>query len=227
MTPPESTQQEQLKEKDVLIIDYDIGNLLSITNALDFLGYTYIISNKVSDIIAAKAYILPGVGAFNEAMQNLNNLQIIPTLTQEVVIKKKPLLGICLGMQILAQSSTENGNHQGLGWIPGKVIKIPQAGNLKVPQVGWNTLTITIKDPLFSRVPDSPHFYFDHSYHFLSDAEFIAATCQYGSTITAAVRKENIFGVQFHPEKSQNNGLKMYRSFFNYIKQTTLEQNTP
>jgi imidazole glycerol-phosphate synthase subunit HisH len=209
---------DDIKPKDVLIIDYGVGNILSITNALDYLGYTYQISNSKKDIINAKAYILPGVGAFSEAMNNLHELNLIPILEQEVLIKKKPILGICLGMQILAQDSQENGFHQGLGWIKGHILKINPSIEYKVPHVGWNDVIAKKESPLVMQNGSVSHFYFDHSYHFVADENVVVGTCQHGNEITAAIQKENIFGVQFHPEKSQTAGLKLYRRFFNHIK---------
>jgi imidazole glycerol-phosphate synthase subunit HisH len=211
-----------LLKKYVLIIDYGVGNILSIVNALNFLGYNFIVSNKKEDIINACAYILPGVGAFAEAMNNLHQLKIINVLHEQVFINKKPILGICLGMQMLAESSEEKGFHQGLGWIKGKVVKI-NSKDLQVPHVGWNEIEIKKKHPLFTRTNSNPHFYFDHSYHFICESSAIAAKFAYGNKMVAAVQKDNIFGVQFHPEKSQNNGLRLYRGFFNYIKQ--MEKN--
>ncbi len=209
------------KERDVLIIDYKVGNLTSITNALDHLGYSYLISDKKEDLEKARCYILPGVGAFNEAMKNIHQLGIIETLNEQVLKKKKPILGICLGMQILAEDSEENGLHKGLGWIKGKIVKIsPRDKDLSVPHVGWNQLEIRRESPLFKAIKDHhPHFYFDHSYHFQGEEEFIVARCDYGGNVTAAIQKENIFGVQFHPEKSQNNGLRLYRGFFRYVEE--------
>src|SRR3989344_1794721 len=213
----ESIKNKDVVPRDVLVIDYGVGNHLSILNALDFLGYTYHVSHKKEDIRAAKAYILPGVGAFNEAMKNIEQLGFRDVLAEEVLQKKKPLLGICLGMQILAESSEENGYHQGLGWIKGNVVKM-KSSDVKVPHVGWNDVTIKKNAPLFSKTPEKTHFYFDHSYHISCDSSIISATCFYGTEITAAIQQENIFGVQFHPEKSQNNGLRIYRSFFNYVR---------
>jgi len=212
-----SIKNQEIAPRDVLVIDYGVGNHLSILNALDFLGYTYHVSHKKEDIRAAKAYILPGVGAFNEAMKNIEQLGFRDVLAEEVLQKKKPLLGICLGMQVLAGSSEENGYHQGLGWIKGNVVKI-KSSDVKVPHVGWNDVSIRKPFPLFSKTPEKTHFYFDHSYHISCDSSIISATCSYGTEITAAIQQENIFGVQFHPEKSQNNGLRVYRSFFNYVR---------
>lgn len=206
-----------LKKEDVLIIDYGVGNHLSIINALIFLGYKFKVSNKKKDIINARSYILPGVGAFSKAMNNLRELGLIEVLSEQILIQKKPILGICLGMQIFANDSEENGFYQGLGWIKGHVTKIKNKNGCKVPQVGWNNLEIAKKKPLFTKFDGSPHFYFDHSYHFSCKEEFISAKCWYGEDIIAAVQKENIFGIQFHPEKSQNNGLKLLRSFFEHF----------
>jgi len=206
------------KKKDVLIVDYGVGNYLSVINALKFLGYQFLVSNKKEDIEGARAYILPGVGAFGEAMQNLKQLAIVETLTEQVIVHKKPILGICLGMQLFAEDSEEKGFHEGLGWMKGHVVEIKHKGDLRVPHVGWNSLKITKRDPLFVRTTTEPHFYFDHSYHFRCKAEYISATCHYGDEITAAIQKDNIFGVQFHPEKGQNNGLKFFRGFFHSLE---------
>ncbi|MBI2102869.1 imidazole glycerol phosphate synthase subunit HisH [Candidatus Woesearchaeota archaeon] len=203
---------------DVVVIDYGVGNILSITNALTTLGYDFVVSNKKEDITRAQALILPGVGAFNEAMQNLQQLNLIELLREEVLLKEKPLLGICLGMQVLAEESEENGIHRGLGLIPGRVIKLEGDDVVRIPHVGWNDVVAWKNSPLFLNMERSPHFYFDHSYHFICDRTIVAGTTLHGQEIVAAVQKGNIFGVQFHPEKSQNNGLRLYRNFFNYIK---------
>jgi glutamine amidotransferase len=208
----------QLKKRDVLVIDYGVGNHSSILNALSFLGYRYSVSNQAEDIKKAPAYILPGVGAYGEAMHNIEKLDIVDTLSEEVLKKKKPILGICLGMQLLAEDSEEKGSHRGLGFIKGHVVELKPQNKLRVPHVGWNSLKVKNKAPLFERTSAEPHFYFDHSYHFKCDDANISATCAYGEEITAAVQKDNIFGVQFHPEKGQSNGLKLFRGFFNYVK---------
>ncbi|MBS3169528.1 imidazole glycerol phosphate synthase subunit HisH [Candidatus Woesearchaeota archaeon] len=207
------------KKHDILVIDYHVGNHRSVLNALSLLGYHYKVSSEKEEIAKAPAYILPGVGAFSEAMTNLQNLGIIDTLKEQILNHKKPILGICLGMQVLAESSTENGFHKGLGIIKGSVMRIDSHKDIKIPHVGWNNLSIHQKDPLFTRTDEEAHFYFDHSYHIACDHSIISATCTHGSEITAAIQSDNIFGVQFHPEKSQKNGLLLLRGFFNYIKQ--------
>ncbi|MFA6253157.1 MAG: imidazole glycerol phosphate synthase subunit HisH [Patescibacteria group bacterium] len=198
----------------ILIIDYKVGNHQSIVNALNFLGYDFIVSSRKSDIIKAQSYILPGVGAFGEAMKNFNKLDILDCLQEQVLIKKKPILGICLGMQILAKDSEESGFCQGLGWIDGHVVALNKAKDLRIPHVGWDNIKLIKKDPLFLRTDNKElNYYFDHSYHFVCADKFISARCYYGEDFAVAVQKNNIFGVQFHPEKSQRNGLKLLRCF--------------
>lgn len=197
----------------ILIIDYGVGNHQSVANALKFLGYDVVLSASPDALVEADVYILPGVGAFGEAMWNLQRLNIIDALRQQVLVEKKPILGICLGMQILADYSEEGGKHQGLGLIPGRVLKIQHRAGFPVPHVGWNNIAVNIRAPLFDRLEPDANFYFDHSYHFVCDKPLVSAVCWYGEEINAAVQYGNIFGVQFHPEKSQNNGLKLFRSF--------------
>ena len=202
----------------VMIIDYGLGNHQSVANALDFLGYEYIISNEEADIVKARAYILPGVGAFGEAMKNLNKLEIISSLEEQILERKKPILGICLGMQLMAEDSEEGGIHKGLGWISGHVVELESIEGNKIPHVGWNDIQISKRQPLFVRIEQESDFYFDHSYHFVCEDECISAMTWRGTKTIAAVQKDNIFGTQFHPEKSQNNGLKLFRCFLNYVE---------
>ena len=205
--------------KNLLIIDYGVGNHTSIVNALKFLGYNFFVSSEKESIQKADAYILTGVGAFAEAMDNIERLQIKEPLKNEILIDKKPLLGICLGMQILFTDSEENGYHKGLNLLEGNVIKIPKNNKIRIPHVGWNDIKIKIKDPLFKKNYNNSNFYFDHNFYVLCDEKYISATVDYGIELTAAIQKDNIFGVQFHPEKSQNIGLKMLRSFMDFIEQ--------
>jgi imidazole glycerol-phosphate synthase subunit HisH len=198
----------------VCIVDYGVGNIESVANAIQFLGYPTIVSRKEADIVSADAIVLPGVGAFEEGMRNLHAYGVMNVLHERVVEQGTPFLGICLGMQVLASVSYEKGEHSGLGWIPGQVLPIDDA-DVRVPHVGWNTIAAHQEDPSLKRWDPSQSFYFDHSYHFSSqDPAAIVASCTYGAQIVAAVRRKNIFGVQFHPEKSQHAGLKMLRSFF-------------
>ncbi len=199
---------------DVLVIDYGVGNVTSVTNALERLGYRYAVSSDPTAIAQAPRFVLPGVGAFAEAMKNLQSRGLVEHLRREVLDNKKPLLGICLGMQVLAESSNEGGEHKGLGFIPGRVTKIE--GSVRVPHVGWEALEVGTKEPLFARVPEGAEFYFDHSYHFETAPEFVAATAPYGTGIVAAVQSNHIYGVQFHPEKSHLSGLRLIKGFMEH-----------
>lgn len=200
------------------IIDYGVGNTHSVQNALSYLGYKATISSDEKVIRAADALILPGVGAFDEAMRNLKERKLDLMLNDVVIAGKKPILGVCVGMQMLATYSEENGKHDGLNWIEGRVVKLNLDKKFAVPHVGWNNITFNSREPLFNRNADQSNFYFDHSYYYQCDEKYVSAYCDYGIKVTAAVQKNNIFGVQFHPEKSQTNGLKLFRSFFNSIQ---------
>jgi glutamine amidotransferase len=207
-----------MNKPTIVIIDYGIGNIHSVSNAIKYLGYKNIIISDDENIIQkADALILPGVGAFEECISNLKNRKLDIILNEAVIVNKKPILGICVGMQLLATCSEENGLHNGLDWIKGSVKKINVPQPLAVPHVGWNDVSSKNKSILFNSNSENANFYFDHSYHFVCDEQYVSGYCDYGTRITAAVERENIFGVQFHPEKSQNNGLKLFRSFFNSI----------
>lgn len=205
---------------NVVIIDYGVGNTHSIVNAIKLLDYKVKISSEPEQIKAADVLVLPGVGAFDTVMHNLRSRNLEAFLNEEVLVKQKPIMGICAGMQMLATYSEENGYHKGLDWIKGGVVKLNLPKNYSVPHVGWNNVHLQQKDIMFTRLEDKCHFYFDHSYHLVPhNPEHVAATCNYGIDIIAAVQDRHICGVQFHPEKSQTNGLKLFRSFFNSIKQ--------
>ena len=208
----------EVMKKAVTIIDYGVGNTFSVQAALEQLGYEVEVSDQPKKLRNADALILPGVGAFEVAINNLEKRNLIPVLEELVLEERKPILGICLGMQLLATHSEENGHYKGLNWIPGSVKKFTPSQDLRVPHVGWNDVVIHQTAPLFSRLEREPNFYFDHSYHFECDnKDHVAATCSYGGEVVAAVKKENIHGVQFHPEKSQTTGLKLLRGFMNSI----------
>lgn len=205
---------------NIVIIDYGIGNTHSVINAIKFLDYRVKISSDHEVIKAADVLVLPGVGAFDTVMKNLRSSNMEELLNEQVLGKQKPILGICAGMQMMATYSEENGYHKGLNWINGKVIKLELPQNFNVPHVGWNNITFEKPDVMFSRLENDCHFYFDHSYHFVPEnTSHIAAQCNYGIPVTAAVQDRHICGVQFHPEKSQINGLKLFRSFFNTVVQ--------
>ncbi len=207
----------------IAIIDYGMGNLQSISNAFELLGENVTIVNDPSKLRQAKAIILPGVGAFGDGIKNLQERGFIPVLQEEVIEKKKPYLGVCLGLQFLAKTSEEHGIHQGLGWINGEVKHIkPNSQQFKIPHIGWNEITFQEKTTLFDDLGDKETFYFVHSYALSlapEEADTITSTCWHGTTITASIQKGNIFGVQFHPEKSQGAGLKVLENFCKYVHQ--------
>jgi len=203
----------------IAIIDYNLGNTYSVANAIKYLGYDVEISSDEKKIKNADLLILPGVGAFEEAIKNLQLLNLNNILDEEVIVNKKKILGICVGMQLFAKTSDEKGNHKGLGWIDGNVKKIIPNNLDKVPHVGWNNINYEKTSILFSRIGDMNNFYFDHGFHFDCEDKYKSSFCKYGDIkITSSVEKENIFGVQFHPEKSQNAGLKLFKGFIEAIK---------
>jgi len=200
----------------ITIVDYGMGNLRSVNNALDLLGADVEITSEPEKILAAERLILPGVGAFGLAMQHLRERGLVEALNQKVLNERTPILAICLGMQLLGQSSNEHGQHNGLGWLPGRV-QLFELTDLRVPHVGWNNITLHGKPPLFNTLADQSEMYFVHSYHYMLDPDddqsVIAATTDYGYEFVAAVHRDNIFGTQFHPEKSQAAGLKILQNF--------------
>ncbi len=207
-----------MNQPNIVIVDYGVGNTYSVMNAIKALGYRKIkVSAFETDIAAAEALILPGVGAFEACAQNLRERHLDTILNEVVLVKKKPILGICVGMQLMSTMSEENGEHSGLNWIPGRVVRLDPSVNYAVPHVGWNDIKGLQSDMLFSRITEFANFYFDHSYHYQCEESYVIAHCDYGMKVTAAIARENIYGVQFHPEKSQNNGLKLLRSFFNAV----------
>jgi glutamine amidotransferase len=201
----------------IAIIDYDAGNVRSVYNALDAIGQKPIITRDPSELRRADAIVLPGVGAFGDGMASLTRLDLVEILNEEVIGKGKPCLGICLGMHFLANESEEMGTHRGLGWIDGSVRIIrPNEPKFRIPHIGWNNIEVKKKAPLFEGFNGNPVFYFVHSYHFVPEGS-PSATCWHGTTVTASIQKDNIFGVQFHPEKSQKDGLKVLENFVKII----------
>ena len=207
-------------QPNIVIVDYGVGNTWSVSNAIYALGYRKLkISNTERDILNADALILPGVGAFQACIESLRARHLDTTLNEAVMVRKKNILGICVGMQLMATVSEENGTHAGLNWISGRVVRLDLPKNYSVPHVGWNDVNQTQKDSLFRETAEPLNFYFDHSYHYQCDPAFVTAECDYGINVTAAIKKSNIHGVQFHPEKSQNNGLRLFRRFFDAINE--------
>ena len=194
----------------IAVIDYGAGNLKSVTKALDHLGYANTIVSRPEELEAADGMILPGVGAFPMCMAALRKSGMDQAILQQT--GKKPLLGICLGMQMLLDSSTEMGGAQGLGLIPGTVEKIET--NLKLPHIGWNSLNIVNPDPLTAGLSDGDYVYFVHSFCAkVKNSEDLALTTDYGTTVTAMIARGNVFGCQFHPEKSGPVGMTILRHF--------------
>jgi len=200
----------------IVIIDYGMGNIHSVAKAIQICGVEPIITNKKSDIGSADKIILPGVGAFDDALLELKKLDLISVIRQQINCKK-PFLGICLGMQLLLESSQEAKINQGLGILKGQVVKFISGPDLKVPHMGWNDCKIVEKDCLLlSGISGEAQVYFCHSYYPQpGDKSAIAATCNYGGEFGCVLHKDNVYGVQFHPEKSQALGLKIIKNFVN------------
>lgn len=199
----------------IAIVDYGMGNRASVRNALTLLGKDPVITDTAEDLSRATHIILPGVGAFGDGMSELRRRNLVQLLNTEVVEKKKPLLGICLGMQLLGSVGEEGGIHDGLGLVPGRVRRLSvDEQAYRLPHIGWNTVEHT-KNPLFEGIPTAD-FYFVHSYVLVPEvSSHVIATTDYGERCTVAVRKNNVWGVQFHPEKSQTYGLKLLENFSN------------
>lgn len=196
------------------IIDYGMGNIHSVQKALEALGAKTIVTDKPEEISRCEKLVLPGVGAFDDAMSSLKEHKLTETLIEQVN-NKKILLGICLGMQLFLEQSKEAAEEKGLGLIKGSVEKFPGKKKLKVPHMGWNQLNIKQKNcPLLKDIPDNSYVYFCHSYYVCpADKNYAAATTNYGVDFSSIVWKNNIYGVQFHPEKSQSTGLKILKNF--------------
>ncbi len=201
----------------VAIIDYGVGNLFSLKSSLDAIGADVVVTSDADVIRAADHILLPGVGAFEDAANKLRETGLDKVVIEEAN-REKPLLGICLGMQMLFDKSFEYGEHRGLGLIPGEVRPISEKipAGLKIPQIGWNALRITKETPLFKYIKNGDHVYFVHSYAAMQCAESVIADTEYGVYLTAAVARDNVFGCQFHPEKSGDVGLSILRAFVEY-----------
>lgn len=193
------------------IIDYGAGNLFSVKNALDFLGVENKITNNPDDLKNADRLILPGVGAFPDAMRMLNETGLVETIKEQVI--NKPLLGICLGMQMLFEKGYEFGETDGLGFIKGSVKLMHPVGDLPVPHIGWNSLEFNEPCKLLKKCKNGEYVYFVHSYAADCDSKNVAAYCDYGMKVPALVVEGNVYGSQFHPEKSGETGLNILRCF--------------
>ena len=207
----------------IALISYGMGNIRSVEKALEKIGAEFFISSNPEELKDATHLILPGVGAFGQGMKNLKDMNFLESLRQEVLVKKKPFLGICLGMQLLFERGEEQGVHDGLGFIKGDVKKFNffDKNKLKIPHIGWNEVfgEDMIHIPILSGIEQHSNFYFVHSYHAVplneeeKNVRFLFT--DYGYDFVSVIQKENIFGVQFHPEKSQKKGLKILENFAN------------
>ena len=197
----------------ISIINYGAGNLHSVKNALDYLNSESFISDNPNDILNADKIILPGVGSFGDAMNALNEKKLTDTIKQAVSMNK-PLLGICLGLQLLFEASEESPGIKGIGVLKGKIVKIPKIGDIKIPHIGWNNLEISKPSALLKDIGSNPYVYFVHSYYLEPlNGEDVSAYTEYGQKLAVAAEKGNIFATQFHPEKSGGTGLKILKNF--------------
>ncbi len=199
----------------IVIIDYGSGNLRSVARAFERVAGSVVVSSDSRLLADASHIVLPGVGAFADCMAGLSALPgMLENLHEQVINRRKNFLGICVGMQMLFECGHEHGVHTGLGWLAGEVVPLSPSGGLKIPHMGWNELKLLKKSPLLAGIKDGDHAYFVHSYHAVQkDNSETLATVDYGGMVAAVVGRENIYGTQFHPEKSQKTGLKLLENF--------------
>lgn len=199
--------------KRVCILDYGSGNVRSVYNLFSTIVDKVSVSNEVENILGATHIVLPGVGAFGAAMRKIHDTLPMEMLEQAVLVEKRPFLGICVGMQVMATRGMEFGEHAGLGWIAGSVEKLDTKGS-PLPHVGWNNINCCQESPLLTGLGDAPDFYFVHSFAFHAEnPQHVQATTEYGEVFCSVIQRENLHGVQFHPEKSQRAGIKLAKNF--------------
>jgi glutamine amidotransferase len=211
-----------------LIVDYGMGNLRSVQKAFEHIGDPAEICSSPTALASASRIVLPGVGAFRDAIAALHQHDLVNVLT-DYIAADRPFLGICLGMQLLFSTSLEDGQHQGLDIIPGTVRRFQLPAEFKIPHMGWNQLSVpqTPAHPLFNQLPENPWFYFVHSYHCVpEDTSWVAASTHYGAPFVSSVARSNVMAVQFHPEKSQSAGLQLLRNFVSCSPSPT-QQTSP
>jgi imidazole glycerol-phosphate synthase subunit HisH len=197
----------------IKIVDYGMGNLRSVQKAFEKLGAQAVICSRPAELAGAEKLVLPGVGAFRDAIHELRRTELDRPVIDHIAAGR-PFFGICLGLQLLFDVSYEDGEWQGLGVLPGKVVRFTDQPDLKIPHMGWNNVEITKDTPLFAGVPTNSMFYFVHSYHVVpSDTSLVAGRTEHGAVFTSAVARGNLFATQFHPEKSQRLGLKLLANF--------------
>lgn len=197
----------------IAIIDYDAGNIRSVEKAVSALGEQPVVTRDREQILSADRVILPGVGAFGDAMEKLQRYELVDVI-HEAVQRGIPFLGICLGLQLLFERSDESAGVEGLGILKGEILRIPEQKDLKIPHIGWNSLTFPRKGRLFTGIEEDAYVYFVHSYYLkAADESIVTATTQYGTGIHASVEQGNVFACQFHPEKSSDVGMKILNNF--------------
>ncbi len=197
----------------IAVIDYDAGNMKSVEKALQLIGEEVCVTRDAKQILAADKVILPGVGSFGDAMENLHKFGLVPVI-REVVRKQTPFLGICLGLQLLFERSDETPGVAGLGILKGEVLRIPYTEGLKIPHMGWNDISFPNDGRLFKNIDEHSYVYFVHSFYLkAADPSIVTATTEYGTLIHASVESGNVFATQFHPEKSSSVGLQILRNF--------------
>ena len=203
----------------IAIIDYDAGNIKSVEKAIQFLGEEAVITRDPEKILGAEGVILPGVGSFGDAMARIRSYEL-ESVIQEVVERKIPFLGICLGLQLMFEKSDETPGVQGLALLPGEIVRIPDDGKLKVPHIGWNSLHFPKESRLFQGIDKDSYVYFVHSYYLKAgNTDDVAATTEYGTLVHAAVEHDNVFACQFHPEKSSEVGLHILKNFITICRE--------
>ena len=204
-----------MQNKSVCILDYGSGNVGSVLNMLQFLKYKCFVSNDPENIKKSSHIILPGVGSYGASMEKIKKSIPLDILENEVFKRKKPFLGICVGMQVLSEKGYEYGEHQGLGWIKGEVNKL-ETNNLPLPHIGWQEIQIIKSSPIFLNIKNSIDFYFLHSFVLkVKDENLIISKSNYNENFCSAIQSKNVFGVQFHPEKSQKAGMQLLNNFLN------------
>ena len=197
----------------IAIIDYQMGNLRSVQKAFEHVGHSAVITSDPAELARAEKVVLPGVGAFEDAIAELRRRDLVQPI-KDAIAANKPFLGICLGLQLLFDVGYEGGRHEGLGILPGEVVRFDVPHEYKVPHMGWNRATIRRRPPILKDLPDAPHFYFVHSYYVVPrDPAVIATETDYPSPFCSMIWRDNLFATQFHPEKSQADGLKILKNF--------------
>ena len=203
-----------MTKSEIVVVDTGVANRHSVRNALEYIDCEVTVTHDPSTILRASKLVFPGVGSFVSGMKTITERDLLEPLTEAVLQRGIPILGICLGFQMMAKSSEEDGHHSGLGWVPGRVTKlVPESSKTKIPHVGFNDVACKPEARLFQTLPDNRDFYFLHSYRMEIEDQYVSATCDYSGRFVAAIEHGNIMGTQFHPEKSQSTGLQLLQNF--------------